>query len=132
MPLTFVSGIFDLSTMHTVEATKIATRLVDIIVVDPLQWLESQVSSHDCHNVNNTWSCKECGAARYNLGPCVRTYSADISSGSFQVTFVSATLVYCWALSLRYEFLAVVNTECLSDVEKIGLHDAGYYLEFNK
>ncbi len=132
MPLTFVSGIFDLSTMHTVGTTEIATRLVDIVVVDPRQWLESQDSSRDCYNVNNTWSCKEYDAARCNLGPCVRTYSADILSGSFQETFVSATPVDCWALSPRYEFLAVVNTECLSDVEKTGLRDAGYYHEPNK
>jgi len=62
----------------------------------------------------------------------VRTYSADISSGTFQETFVSATPVDCWALSPRYEFLVVVNKECLSDVEKTGLHDAGYHLEPNK
>jgi len=132
MPSTFASGIFNLSTMHTVGTTENATRLVDIIVVDPRQWLESQDSSRDCHHVNNTWSCKKYGAARCNLGPCVRTYSADISAGGFQKTFVSATPVDCWALSPSYEFLAVVNTEFLSDVEKTGLHDAGYYLEPNK
>ncbi len=132
MPSTFASGIFNLSTMHTVGTTEIATRLVDIIVVDPRQWLESQDSPRDCQNDNNTWSCKEYDAARCNLGPCVRTYSADISSGSFQKTFVSATPVDCWALSPRYELLAVVNTECLSGVEKTGLRDAGYYHEPNK
>ena len=91
----FASGSFNLSTMHTVGTTEIATRLVDIMVVDPRQWLESQDSSRDCHNVNNMWSCKGYGAARCNLRPCVRTYSADISAGSFQVTFVSATPVDC-------------------------------------
>lgn len=118
--------------MHTIGTTEIATRLVDIMVVDPRQWLESQDSPRDCQNDNNTWSCKGYDAARCNLGPFVRNYSADILSGSFQETFVSATPVDCWALSPRYEYLAVVNTEGLSDVEKTGLRDAGYYLEPNK
>jgi len=56
MPSTFASGIFNLSTMHTGGTTEDATRLVDIIVVDPRQRLQSQDSTRNCQNDNNTWS----------------------------------------------------------------------------
>ncbi|KAI0457327.1 hypothetical protein F5B21DRAFT_521189 [Xylaria acuta] len=65
---------------------------------------------------NNTWWCRQWGAATCSLQPCVRSYTANVDGGRLTETL---------------NFLGVVDTKCVNDVERKELIAAGYPVDSN-
>ncbi|KAI1339096.1 hypothetical protein F5Y15DRAFT_93766 [Xylariaceae sp. FL0016] len=73
---------------------------------------------------NNTWTCKNYGAATCNLYPCVQTYSADIHTGVLSENIVSEDTV--WSYTSTNSMGSVVDIQCLNNAEKQSLRRSGY------
>ncbi|KAI0437556.1 hypothetical protein F4803DRAFT_538370 [Xylaria telfairii] len=90
---------------------------------------------------NNTWWCRQWGAATCSLQPCVRSYTANVDGGQLTETLVGqseANMTWGYGesastsgLVVLQNFLGIVNTECINDAERKGLIAAGYKFDNN-
>lgn len=90
-------------------------------------------------STNDTWYCKGYGAASCSLAPCVRTYTSTMKAGQLYETSVSTSnqTLSSWGYmvpdspesSVPPNFLSMVDTTCLSEVERLSLLKAGYHLD---
>ncbi|KAI0468548.1 hypothetical protein F4859DRAFT_524459 [Xylaria cf. heliscus] len=94
-----------------------------------------------CDNAssNNTWWCRQWGAATCSFQPCVRSYTANVDGGRLTETLVGqseANMTWGYGESASTDeiivlqnFLGVVDTNCINDAERKELVTAGYALE---
>lgn len=104
---------------------------------DPASGPQSDALSSTCQSGNNTWLCQGYGAASCTLNPCVRTYEASLSSGNFEeISLADTGDGEIWGeqelsgISGR-TYLATIDTECITPLEKSSLASAGYLVEPN-
>ncbi|KAJ2981404.1 hypothetical protein NUW58_g6695 [Xylaria curta] len=94
-----------------------------------------------CDNAatNNTWWCRQYGAAKCSLQPCVRSYTANVDGGRLTETLIGQSdtnMTWGYGESAATEglvrlqnFLGVVDTQCINDAERQGLVAAGYKID---
>lgn len=91
---------------------------------------------------NNTWWCRQYGAATCSLQPCVRSYVSYVDGGRLTETIVgqsdaNLTWGYGESSSIGSElvslqsFLGLVDTRCITGTERLGLRAAGYSINAN-
>ncbi|KAI0549622.1 hypothetical protein F4679DRAFT_545934 [Xylaria curta] len=90
---------------------------------------------------NNTWWCRQYGAATCSLQPCVRSYTANVDGGRLTETLIAqseANMTWGYGesastggLVFLQNFLGLVDTKCINDVERQGLVAAGYKVDNN-
>ncbi|KAI1110400.1 hypothetical protein F5Y14DRAFT_443999 [Nemania sp. NC0429] len=94
---------------------------------------------------NNTWWCRQWGAATCSLQPCVRSYTASVDGGRLAETIVDksdANLKWGYGeatstgpssggLVLLQNFLGLVDTRCINEAERQALTAAGYSIDSN-
>ncbi|KAI0203466.1 hypothetical protein F4808DRAFT_449075 [Astrocystis sublimbata] len=90
---------------------------------------------------NNTWWCRQWGAATCSLQPCVRSYTADVESGRLREKLVDQSKANStWGygespssegIIVLQNYLAVVDTKCINDAERKELLGAGYAVDTN-
>lgn len=91
---------------------------------------------------NNTWWCRQYGAATCSLQPCVRSYTASVNGGRLAETLINqsdANLAWGYGesastgdgLVFDQSFLGLVDTHCINDAERQGLTAAGYSINEN-
>ncbi|KAI1195508.1 hypothetical protein F5X97DRAFT_242037 [Nemania serpens] len=88
---------------------------------------------------NNTWWCRQYGAATCSLQPCVRSYTANVNGGRLAETLVGqsdANMTWGYGeststseLVFLQNFLGLVDTQCINDAERQGLTAAGYSID---
>lgn len=66
------------------------------------------------------------------MGPCVKTYTADITVGNFSETVVEESPVDPWGFateSAHFPVYATVDTHCINEEEKSELENANYIID---
>ncbi|KAI0407137.1 hypothetical protein F4802DRAFT_554293 [Xylaria palmicola] len=90
---------------------------------------------------NNTWWCRQYGAATCSLQPCVRGYTATVDGGRLtekendrsdeKITWGYGESPSTGGLVILQSFLGLVDTRCINDDERRALTEAGYTLDAN-
>lgn len=85
-----------------------------------------------CAPDNSSWYCIGYGAARCAMGPCVISYTANITVGDFSETVVEESPVDPWGFateSANFPIYATVDTHCIDNNEKTELENANYSID---
>lgn len=96
------------------------------VPIDPSTGLEFQ----GCNGTNDTWPCTGYGAARCNLHPCVKTFSATVKAGKVHETLVST--IQSWGTSESLFAATILDSACLTPGDRKELQASGYNITKNQ
>ena len=92
--------------------------------------LPNHTSNTTCDGDHSDWTCQYYGAAVCTMIACIRTYTGAISVGNFDEKLVADWNGTIWVLSqVSPNYLATIDTECITFPERNYLEDAGYYID---